>query len=57
MQTEQEQKAKEISVHIIKRNPKIDNLNQEQLASLVNNEFDNYGLNYIIVKPENMFTL
>ena len=55
MQTEQEQKAEIIFKHIVEtRNnligvDPIEDLSQEQLASLVNEEFDRYGLNYIIV--------
>ena len=49
MQTEQEQRAEAISKHILKSNSPIENLNQEQLTSLVDKEFDHCGLNYIMV--------
>ena len=40
MQTEQEQRAEAISKHILKSNSPIENLNQEQLTSLVDKEFE-----------------
>lgn len=59
MLTEQEQKAQNIFEHIVQtynsllgKDP-IEDLSQEQLVSLVNEEFNRCGFNYLIVRDFN----